>query len=95
MHNLPYKKQILVCTHDTCRSQGSEEIFIELKEKIKSLNLKQTYRPSRVICLGQCGKGPNVAVWPDGTLYCGFSKNNNDDLINKHLLNGEILEELT
>lgn len=93
-HNLPYKKHVLVCTHETCKLQGSEIIIEKLKSRIKELNLKQTYRPSRVICLGLCGKGPNVAVWPEGTVYCNFKEENIEDLIQKHLLKDEELTEL-
>lgn len=93
-HNIPYKKHILVCTQETCKLSGSEEIFLTLKERIKELDLKKTYRPSRVICLGHCGKGPNLAIWPEGTLYCGFSKDRVEDLIQKHLLKEEPLEDL-
>lgn len=93
-HNIPYKKQILVCLNETCKSQGSQEVFDKLKSRIKELDLKKTFRPSRVICLGLCGKGPNVVVWPEGTVYCGFSKDNVEDLIQKHLFQGQELTEL-
>ena len=93
MHNIPYKKQVLVCINETCKQQGSLEVFEKLKARIKELNLKKTYRPSRVVCLGLCGKGPNVIVWPEGTAYCHFSKDKIEDLIQKHLLNGQVLEE--
>ncbi len=93
-HNIPYKKQILVCLNETCKCQGSEKIFEKLKARIKELDLKKIYRPSRVICVGLCGKGPNVAVWPEGTIYCGFKEENVEDLIQKHLLGGEELTEL-
>ena len=94
MHNIPYEKQILVCINETCKLQGSMEIFDTLKARIKELDLKKTYRPSRVVCLGLCGKGPNVAVWPEGTVYCGFTKDKIEELIQKHLLHGEILKDV-
>lgn len=93
-HNIPYKKHVLVCLNETCKSQGSEKIFEKLKARIKELNLKKTYRPSRVICLGLCGKGPNIVVWPEGTVYCGFTEDRIEDLIQKHLLKGEELTDL-
>lgn len=93
-NNIPYKKHILVCLNDTCKMQGSDKIFEKLKARIKELNLKKTYRPSRVICLGLCGKGPNVAVWPEGTVYCSFSEDKIEDLIQKHLLQDQELTEL-
>ena len=94
MHNLPYKKQVLVCLNETCKCQGADKVFEKLKARIKELDLKKIYRPSRVICLGLCGKGPNVAVWPEGTVYSGFTEDNVEDLIQKHLLGGEILNNL-
>ena len=93
-YNIPYKKHVLVCINETCKSQGSEKIFEKLKARIKELNLKKTYRPSRVVCLGLCGKGPNLVVWPEGTVYCGFSEEKVEDLIQKHLLGGQELTEL-
>lgn len=94
MHNLPYKKHVLVCLNDTCKNQGSDKIYNKLKARIKELNLKKTYRPSRVICLGLCGKGPNLAIWPEGTVYCGFSEDRIEELIQKHLLKDELLSDL-
>ena len=93
-HNIPYERHVLVCTNDTCKMQGSDKVFEKLKARIKELDLKKKYRPSRVICLGLCGKGPNVAIWPEGTVYCGFNESNVEDLIQKHLLSGETLTEL-
>lgn len=94
MHNIPYKKQVLVCLNEACKCQGGDKVFEKLKARIKELNLKKTYRPSRVICLGLCGKGPNVIVWPEGTVYCGFTEDNVEDLIQKHLIGGEVLKDL-
>lgn len=94
MHNLPYKKHVLVCLNDTCKNQGSDKIYNKLKARIKELNLKKTYRPSKVICLGLCGKGPNLAIWPEGTVYCGFSEDRIEELIQKHLLKDELLSDL-
>lgn len=93
-HNTPFKKHILVCTQEACKVKGSEEIFLKLKERIKELDLKKTYRPSRVICLGLCEKGPNLTVWPEGTTYCKFSEDRIEDLIQKHLLKDEPLTDL-
>ncbi|OGI18355.1 MAG: hypothetical protein A3B68_04800 [Candidatus Melainabacteria bacterium RIFCSPHIGHO2_02_FULL_34_12] len=93
-HNIPFKKHVLVCLNETCKCQGGDKVFEKLKARIKELNLKKTFRPSRVICLGLCGKGPNVVVWPEGTVYCGFSEDNVEDLIQKHLLNNEVLTDL-
>lgn len=93
-HNIPYQKHVLVCINETCKCQGADKIFEKLKSRIKELDLKKKYRPSRVVCIGLCGKGPNIVVWPEGTVYCGFKEENVEDLIQKHLLNGEILTEL-
>ena len=92
--NIPYEKHVLVCINETCKSQGSEKIFENLKARIKELNLKKKYRPSRVVCLGLCGKGPNLVVWPEGTVYCGFTEDKIEELIQNHLLKDEELIDL-
>lgn len=94
MQNIPFEKHVLVCTHEHCKSRGGEDLYLKIKEKIKKRNLKSTYRPSRVICLGQCTLGPNIAIWPDGTLYCGFKEEHIDQFIDNHLLKNEVLEDI-
>lgn len=93
MKNISQKKHILICTSKSCKKKDSEKLFCKLKSKLKKRDLKSSYRPIKVSCLGKCGKGPNIAIWPDGTLYCGIEKDSLNDLIDKHLVSGKVLKK--
>jgi len=70
----PFEKQFVVCTGKRCNAQErgeerGEVIQRELKALNKSLGRKQTVRVCTVSCLDLCDHGPNMIVWPDGTVY--------------------------
>ena len=43
---------------------------------------------------GPCDTGPNVLVYPEGVLYGGVTKDDVAEIIDKHLLGGEVVERL-
>jgi len=45
-------------------------------------------------CLGTCGTGPSVVVYPDGVMYCGVKKEDVAAIIEEHLLGGNPVERL-
>src|ERR1700722_20563010 len=90
-----FEKHVVVCTSGkTCAEQGSETVCENLKEKIKDLGLKKTIRGNKSGCLGQCGAGPMVVVYPQGNWYCQVSKRDVDDIIEKDLIGNKIVNRL-
>ncbi|MEO8218403.1 MAG: (2Fe-2S) ferredoxin domain-containing protein [Acidobacteriota bacterium] len=70
----PYEKHFLVCTGSRCNNEDrgkerGEEIRSELKDLNKSLGRKSTVRVCSVSCLDLCDYGPNMIVYPEGTVY--------------------------
>lgn len=65
---------VLVCVHKTCRRQGSKAVFKELKRALKEQGLRDRVLVTKVKCLGQCGRGPVVAVYPEGVWYGGVNE---------------------
>jgi (2Fe-2S) ferredoxin len=45
-------------------------------------------------CFGPCESGPNVIMYPDGTLYTGVHPEDVSELIECHVLGGKIVERL-
>ncbi len=77
-NTLPYKKIVFVCLNEResgtcCAGKGSREIHALLKEAVKSRGLNTQIRVSRSGCMGRCGTGPNIMVFPDGIWYSGVS----------------------
>lgn len=66
--NIPYEKQIFVCTNDrkgegpSCGDHQGEEVFRELRQIAKDRGWHPKIRVAQAKCLGQCTKGVNIMV---------------------------------
>lgn len=87
--SIPYEKQIFVCTNEggaVCgANQAGEKIFKELRQTAKDRGLHPRIRVAQAKCLGQCGKGVNMMVYPDQIWHSGVTEDDIGDLINKYL----------
>ena len=45
-------------------------------------------------CLGPCGNGPSVLVYPEGVMYGGVTKDDVTAIFEEHLLGGKPVERL-
>jgi (2Fe-2S) ferredoxin len=45
-------------------------------------------------CLGPCGSGPSVLVYPEGVMYGGVTKEDVTAIFDEHLLGGKAVERL-
>jgi (2Fe-2S) ferredoxin len=72
--NYPFQKHILICDGARCENSdrgkdGGDGIRDRLKDLNKKLGRKPTVRVCAVSCLDLCDHGPNLLVWPEGTVY--------------------------
>ncbi len=69
----PYKCHVFVCTKSrggerkSCGDGESADIKALLKDEINDRGWKGSVRVSDSGCLGVCGVGPNVMIYPQGT----------------------------
>jgi sirohydrochlorin ferrochelatase/(2Fe-2S) ferredoxin len=87
----PLAKHVLVCTNSECAGRGSIQILQRLRRLLRDRGAQQTIRVTRTSCMGRCGEGPTVAVYPDGIWYRGFEAADADELVTEHLLGGRLL----
>ena len=66
------------------------------KARIKELGLagKGRLRINQAGCLDRCEEGPVIVVYPEGVWYTYVDKHDVDEIIDKHLVNGIIVERL-
>jgi NADP-reducing hydrogenase subunit HndC len=90
-----YKKHVFVClSGQTCPTQGSQEVFDTLKEKIKSKELSGSIRINRSGCLAQCGNGPMIVVYPESTWYAHVAPSDCQEIVDEHLVNDNVVNRL-
>ncbi len=93
-----YKRHLLVCTGPRCTVNGeSEALFGQLGEKLKAAGLDVgalRVKRTKVGCFAACKGGPVMCVQPDGTWYYDVTDANLDRIVEEHLKNGRVVEDL-
>ena len=97
---MKYVKHVFVCTNDKeapkkcCGSERGMALVQAFKEGLKNRDLSVEIRAQRAGCLDTCGKGPSVVVYPEGVFYGHVSLEDVEEIIEKHLVNNEVVERL-
>ena len=97
-----YVKHLFICTNQKsagkqcCANTGGEPFFDYLKMKLKQFDLHGPgkIRVSRSGCLGRCGEGPCIVIYPEGVWYTYTSYEDLDEIIETHLLAGNTVARL-
>ena len=87
------EKHILVCQGTGCTSSKSPEILENFKKLIKEKDIENV-RVIKTGCFGLCAKGPIVIIRPEDTFYAMVKPEDCEEIIEKHILNGEKVERL-
>lgn len=97
----PYRLHVFVSQGKHCIAKGSEEVLRVLREKIDEHNLKGEIKTSKAGCLSVCKetepKGdfcPAMVIYPEGVWYKNVSSSDIDEIVERHLKNGQIVERL-
>lgn len=79
-----------------CANSGGELFFEYLKGQLLELGLHGAgkIRVSKSGCLGRCSLGPCIVIYPEGVWYTYATKADIDEIINSHLVAGEIVTRL-
>ena len=93
----PKNTVVSVCAGTGCLALGSNKIIAALKEEIKSLGLSSKVELSSIKetgCPGFCERGPIVVIYPKGTCYLGVTVNDVPEIVERSILNNEIIDRL-
>ena len=101
----PIKRQVFVCNGKSCLAVGSADVKAEFEKQLEEKNLRygkesKGRNPQGEIVLtdcssvGFCSVGAAVLVYPEGVWYAQVRAGDVAEIIEKHLIGGEILERL-
>ncbi len=90
----PLVKHVLVCTNADCAERGSVTLLGDLRRQVKDAGRQKDIRVTRTGCMGRCGEGPTVAVYPDGVWYRGVAAKDAEELVREHLLADRLVARL-
>ena len=100
--NPRFERHVFVCTNvrppghpkGSCAASGSEQIRAWFKAGVDARALKGTVRANASGCLDQCEFGPTVVVYPDNVWYRVATEADVNEVLDRHVMGGEIVERL-
>lgn len=91
VHDAP-EKHVAVCTNQTCAADGAPTVLERLRQAARDSE-ECDARITRSSCLGRCGDGPMVAVYPDGVWYGGVDEDDAERIVSSHLDRDRIVSD--
>ena len=99
---MAYQTHLFFCVNQKkpgkrcCNNAGATELCDYAKSQLKKLGLvdKMNIRVNKSGCLGRCSLGPCLVIYPEGVWYYYETQRDIDEILEKHLLNGEIVSRL-
>ena len=96
-----YEAHVFCCTNrradghprGSCAERGSEALRDYMKDRAKELGLKKV-RVNIAGCLDRCELGPTIVIYPEGVWYAVANKEEIDEVLQKHLIEGGRVERL-
>lgn len=90
----PLKKHVLVCGNADCAERGSLGLLEALRREVKGSSNAREIKVTRTACMGRCGEGPTVAVYPDGVWYRGVREQDASEIVTEHLIADRLVGRL-
>jgi (2Fe-2S) ferredoxin len=97
-----YRKHVFFCCNKReppekcCADGGALEMRAYAKSRIKALGLDGpgNVRINQSGCLDRCEEGPCIVVYPDAVWYTYVDRDDIDEIIDRHVVGGEVVERL-
>jgi len=97
-----FKRHIFICVNERppghpkgcCSNGGSQQIRELFKKEVAKRGLKGVVRANKAGCLDACEYGPSVVVYPDEVWYGGVTAEDVAEIVDKHIIGGEVVERL-
>ncbi|MBQ9858682.1 MAG: NAD(P)H-dependent oxidoreductase subunit E [Oscillospiraceae bacterium] len=87
-------RAVVLCGGTGCLSSNSAEIREKIENLIVEKGLTDKVTVNMVGCFGYCSQGPFVKIYPEDTLYRLVKLEDVEEIVEKDLMNGEVVERL-
>lgn len=88
------RKSVMICGGTGCTSSDSMPIMRAIEQELKNHGIENEIEIVRTGCFGLCELGPVVIVYPDGAFYARVEAKDVGELVEEHLLKGNVVKRL-
>ena len=97
-----FQRHIFFCLNqrdngeNACAQHDAQAGFDHCKQRVKALGLagKGGVRVNKSGCLDRCAGGPVAVVYPDAVWYSYVDQSDIDEILERHLKDGQVVERL-
>ncbi|MBB5206200.1 (2Fe-2S) ferredoxin [Inhella inkyongensis] len=97
-----YQRHIFFCLNERangeacCAQHGAQQAFEHCKSRVKAAQATGpgAVRVNKAGCLDRCAGAPVAVVYPEGVWYTFVDQSDIDEIVDRHLLKGEVVERL-
>jgi (2Fe-2S) ferredoxin len=97
-----YERHIFVCINERpqghpkgcCLEKGSSKVRNLLKAELRKRGLANRVRANNAGCLDACEYGVSMVIYPDGIWYGGVTVEDVQEIIDRTVLKGEVIQRL-
>jgi (2Fe-2S) ferredoxin len=97
-----YRRHVFFCCNrrdppeKCCANAGALEMQQYAKQRVKALGISGAgeVRINKAGCLDRCEEGPVLVVYPEAVWYTYVDQSDIDEIIDRHLVGGEVVERL-
>ena len=97
-----YQRHVFVCINERppnhpkgcCLLKGSAEVRETLKTELARRGLARIVRANNSGCLDACEFGISMVIYPEGIWYGGVKKEDIPEIIERTIINGEVIQRL-
>ncbi|MFC1822462.1 NADH-ubiquinone oxidoreductase-F iron-sulfur binding region domain-containing protein [Thermodesulfobacteriota bacterium] len=89
-----FKSTLILCNGTGCQASRSRVLIDAVKKELVKKGLSKSVLVRPTGCHGFCEQGPIVVVEPGNIFYCHVSPDDAQEIIDKTILNGEVIERL-
>ncbi len=97
-----YRHHVFFCTNQRqdgracCQDHNAQALRDHAKQRVKALGLAGPggVRINNAGCLDRCNEGPVMVIYPEAVWYTYVDREDVDEIIDRHLCHGEVVERL-
>jgi sirohydrochlorin cobaltochelatase len=90
----PLKRHVLVCSNADCADRGGLLVLDAMRRAVRRAGVQREVRVTKTSCMGRCGEGPALVIYPDGVWYRSVQANDVIEIVHEHIVGDRLVARI-